>query len=208
MINLFRIKRLGETLMKGLKRIILMIMLLTLSFGVYGCSSKSPSNTVKNYLEQVKKGENGDFSKLLNQTLDKAKKEKETPKKDASSESTKKITDSMKNLTYTINSEKIDGDSATVNVKVNGPALANFFQKAISNAFSQAFSGNNGTKEESDKLYENMLLESLNDIKYTERTGDISLTKVDGEWKINNNDSLTKLLINIDSSLLNSQTIK
>lgn len=198
--------------MKGLKRIILMIMLLTLSFGVYGCSSKSPSNTVKNYLEQVKKGENGDFSKLLNQTLDKAKKEKETPKKEASSESTKKITDSMKNLSYTINSEKIDGDSATVNVKVNGPdiatALANFFQKAITNAFSQAFSGNNGTKEESDKLYENMLLESLNDIKYTERTGDISLTKVDGEWKINNNDALTKLLINIDSSLLNSQTIK
>jgi len=198
--------------MKRLKRIILMIMVLTLAFGVYGCSSKSPSNTVKNYLEQVKKGENGDFSKLLNQTLDKAKKEKETPKKETSSESTKKITDSMKSLTYTVNSEKIDGDSATVNVKVNGPdiatVLATFFQKAISTAFSQAFSGNSSTKEETDKFYENMLLESLNDIKYTERTGDISLTKVDGEWKINNNDALTKLLINIESSLLNSQTLK
>ncbi|EQB87966.1 hypothetical protein J2Z44_000374 [Clostridium punense] len=198
--------------MKGLKKAVLFILLLTFSVGVYGCSSKTPSNSVKNYLEEVKKGENTDFSKLLNETLDKAKKEETNQKKDAEKESTKKFMDSMKNLTYTINSEKIDGDSATVNVKVNGPDMAtvlgDFLQKAFTTALSQAFSGNNATQEETDKLFDTMLLESLNNMKYTERTGDISLTKTNGEWKINNNDALTKLLVNLDSSLFDSQNKK
>ncbi|EQB87899.1 hypothetical protein J2Z44_001275 [Clostridium punense] len=198
--------------MKGFKKVVLFIMLITMTIAVYGCSSKTPSNSVKNYLEEVKKGENADFSKLLNQTLAKAKKDTEKQSEGAPNESTKKFMDSLKNLTYTINSEKINGDSATVNVKVNGPDMASvlgdFLQKAFTTAFSQAFSGNNATQEETDKLFDTMLVESMNNMKYTERTGDISLTKTNGEWKINNDDALTKLLVNLDNSLFNTQNEK
>lgn len=198
--------------MKGLKKVVLFIILISFSVGVYGCSSKTPSNSVKNYLEEVKKGENADFSKLLTQTLDKAKNKEEKQKEEAPNESTKKFMDSLQNLTYTINSEKIDADSATVNVKVNGPDMAtvlgDFLQKAFTTALSQAFSGNNATQEETDKLFDTMLVESLNNMKYTERTGDISLTKTNGEWKINNDDALIKLLVNLDSSLFDSQNKK
>lgn len=194
--------------MKKLKMILLIMMLFIVSAGLYGCGSKSPSDTVRTYLEEVKKGENGDFSKLISNTLDETENQGESKKEEVSDESTKKLIGSMENLTYTINSEKIDGDSATVNVKVNGPdiatVMADFVQKAFTSAFSQAFSGNEATEEETNKLYESMLAEALDNVKYTERTGDILLTKKDGQWKISSDDALSKLLINMDGSFSNS----
>lgn len=179
------------------------MLLLTLVVGVSGCSTQSPSDTVEIYFEEVKKGENGDFSKLLNENLNESEN-----KEDFSDEASKKLMDSMKKLTYTINSEKIDGDSATVNVKVNGPdmatVVAKYMQEVVTMAFSQAFSGNQPTEEESDKLYNSILLKYLEDINYTDRTEDISLTKKDGQWQINDDDALSKLILNIDSSFMNS----
>ncbi|SFD17029.1 DUF5105 domain-containing protein [Clostridium uliginosum] len=192
--------------MKQFKKVISIAILLILVIGVCGCGSKTPSDTVKNYLEQVKKGENGEFKNLLNKSLE----ETENEKKDKlSDESTKKIIGNMKKLTYTINSENINGDSATVNVKVNGPdmskVMADFMQKAFSTALSQSLSGNKMNKEEQNKLFESMLLECLDNVTYSDRTGDISLTKTDGEWKINNDDSLIKLLLAIDPSAFNGE---
>jgi hypothetical protein len=196
--------------MKQFKKIVLFMLLFILVVGIDGCGVKSPSATVKSYLEEVKKGTNGDFVKLLNQTIDQTKGKEESQKEKFSDETAKKFIDSMKNLTYTINSEKINGDSATVNVKIKGPDMAemmtNFLKKAFGNALVQAFSGNQATEEETNKLYDSMLSESLNNIKNTDRTGDISLTKIDGQWKLNSNDALGKLLLNLDSSFLNSQT--
>ncbi|PRR83453.1 DUF4878 domain-containing protein [Clostridium vincentii] len=196
--------------MKQLKRVVLIMLFFTLVGGVYGCGTKSPSNTVEDYLEEVKKGESGEFSDLLNQTLDKAENKEETQKQEISDETTKKLSNSIQDLTYTINSEKIDGDSATVNVKINGPDMAavmtDYIQKAFTNAFAQAFSDKKATDEENNKLYDSMLLECLDNVKYTERTGDISLTKTEGDWKINKDDALTEVLINIDNSAFNSQT--
>ncbi|HSQ87236.1 DUF5105 domain-containing protein, partial [Romboutsia sp.] len=191
--------------MKRFKKIVSIMLLLTLVVGVSGCSTQSPSDTVKIYFEEVKKGENGDFSKLLNENLNESEN-----KEDFSDEASKKLMDSMKKLTYTINSEKIDGDSATVNVKVNGPdmatVVAKYMQEAVTMAFSQAFSGNQPTEEESEKLYNSILLKYLEDINYTDRTEDISLTKKDGQWQINDDDALSKLILNIDSSFMNSGT--
>lgn len=193
--------------MKKFKKLVPFLLIFTLLIGLYGCGTKSPSDTTKEYLEEVKKGENGDFSSLVNKTFDKGENKAAETNKD---ESSKKLTESMKKLTYTINSEKIDGDKAVVNVKVNGPDVGNvmvdYMQKAVAMAFNEAFSGKEPTKEETEKLYEKLLIECLNNIKFTDRTGDISLTKVDGKWKISGDDSLTKLLINIDASAFDSKS--
>lgn len=193
--------------MKKLKKVVPFLLIFSLLFGVYGCGTKSPSDTTKEYLEEIKKGENGDFSSLLNKTLDNSEGKAAKNNKD---ESAKILTESMKKITYTINSEKIDGDKAVVNVKVNGPDVASvmvdYMQKALAAAFNEAFSGKEPTKEETEKVYDKLLIECFNNVKYTDRTGDISLTKVDGKWKINGDDSLTKLLININASAFNSKS--
>ncbi|OOM05847.1 DUF5105 domain-containing protein [Clostridium saccharobutylicum] len=197
--------------MKKLKKAISIMLLFVLIAGAYGCGSKSPSNVVKTYLEEVKQGKNGDFTELLDNSLDSAEKTNKSNIKESklSDESAKKITDAMGKLTYTINSEKIDGDSAIVNVKVNGPdmskVLGEFMQKAISAAFSKAFSGDKMSEEENNKLAEDILSDCLDNITNTERTGDISLKKSNGEWKINNDDSLKKLLLGIDGSIFSGQ---
>lgn len=84
--------------------------------------------------------------------------------------------------------------------------MANYIQKAFANAFSQAFSDKKATDEENNKLYDSMFSECLDNVEYTERTGDISLTKTEGEWKINKDDALTEVLINIDNSAFDSET--
>jgi hypothetical protein len=118
----------------------------------------------------------------------------------------------MEKLTYTINSESVNGDSATVNVKVNGPdmskVMAEFIQKAFSTALAQSFSGKQANDEDNNKLYESMLMECLDKVTYSDRTGDISLTKIDGQWKITNDDSLTTLLLGINGSAFSGDKTK
>lgn len=200
--------------MQNFKKIVSMMLLLVMIVGVYGCGSKSPSNVVKTYFEELKKGTNADFSNMLNSSLQSAEKTSKSDSKEnsLSDESTKKIINSMAKLTYTINSEKIDGDSATVNVKVNGPdmskVLADFMQKAFTTVLAKSFSGDKMSDEEQSKLFESMLSDSLNNITYSERTGDISLKKSNGEWKIDTDDSLKKLLLGIDASAFSGKATK
>ena len=198
--------------MKKIKKIVSIMLLLVLIIGAYGCGSKSPSNVVKTYFEELKKGTNGDFTQMLNNSLESAEKTSDAKENKLSDESAKKIIDSMAKLTYTINSEKIDGDSATVNVKVNGPdmskVLAEYMQKAITTAMANAFSGDKVNKDDQNKLFESILSDCLDNITYAERTGDISLKKSNGEWKIDADDSLKKLLLGIDTSSSNKNTSK
>ena len=200
--------------MQKLKKIVSIMLLFVMILGVYGCGSKSPSNVVKTYFEELKKGTNGDLTKMLDNSLESAEKSNKSDTKEnkLSDESTKKIIDSMAKLTYTINSEKIDGDSATVNLKVNGPdmskVLAEFMQKAFTTALSKSFSGDKINEEEQNKLFQSILSDCLNNITYAERTGDISLKKSNGEWKIDTDDSLKKLLLGIDASAFNGKTTK
>lgn len=200
--------------MQNFKKTVSIMLLFVLIMGVYGCGGKSPSNIVKTYFEELKKGTNGEFTKMLDNSLKSAEKanKSETKENKLSDESTKKIIDSMAKLTYIINSEKIDGDSATVNVKVNGPdmskVLAEFMQKAFTTALSKSFSGDKINEEEQNKLFQSILSDCLNNITYGERTGDISLKKSNGEWKIDTDDSLKKLLLGIDASTFKGKTTK
>lgn len=196
--------------MKQLKKIATIMILFSLIIGICGCGIKSPSNTVKDYFEQIKKGENGDVTQLLDKTLESTQdKDKESKLSD---ESTKKMIATLEKLTYTINSESVNGDSATVNVKVNGPdmskVMAEFIQKAFSTALAQSFSGKQANDEDNNKLFESMLMECLDKVTYSDRTGDISLTKIDGQWKITDDDSLTTLLLGINGSAFSGEKTK
>lgn len=189
--------------MKKLKRIIAIMLLCVVAVGVYGCGSKSPSDAAKAYLEGLKTAEESELSGLLSGSMG------ETKDETMSEETGKKLTSTIQKISYTINSEKIDGDLATVNVKVNGAdlttVLVDYMGKVFKMAFSEAFTNGDVSKDESNKMIDDALSECLDNTKYTDRTGDISFTKTDGKWVIVEDDSLSKLLTNIDQNFLDKE---
>lgn len=188
--------------MNVVRRMLSLIVLLCLIGGLYGCTKQSPSDAVKTYLEQVKKADKEELTTLFSQSLN----ENQILMKDLNSfQSTEKLLDLMKTMTYTINSEEIQGESAKVNATVNGPDLApivrEVIQKVFTNSFSVVVLGDESVQEEMNKLYDTLVLESLEKVKNTERSEELSLVKVNGQWEIKQDESLIKLLINIDESM-------
>lgn len=194
--------------MKTLKKIALLLVLMLSTVSLYGCGKQSPTDVVNEYFQKVQKGDT-DLEKLIVSVEDEEEKETEDSiESDNFSEETQnKLLEKVKGITYKVNSETIDGDSAKVNVTVKGMDLNIVFGKVIQEAFSfaltQAFSGIEMSDEESDAYFDSLLNKYLDEVTYSERTLDINLTKVDNEWKIQEDDVLSKLILGIDESTFN-----
>lgn len=175
-----------------------------LTVSLTGCGTKSPTKVVSESLDAIKSGNNKAFSDTLNEDISGEKNSDNSTEK--YNESIEKMAESIKNITYKINSETIDGDTAKVNVTVTGPDLADvlskFMQKAFEDAFSQAFSGKKLSEEETDAKYDKILSELLEDVNNTDRTMDVELTKENNEWKIKDENDLIKLVVNIDPDVI------
>lgn len=190
--------------MKLLKKISIVMTLMISVTTFYGCKSEvtSISDVVKTYLDGIKNADEKTISASLNENISTLLNNGEIQKESIQNDSYKKLVSEIQKITYTINSENIDGDKATVNVKINGPDIADVIAKSIQKTFksslSQAFSDAEVTEEEQDKLYNDIMLECLNEVKFTNRTGDITLEKSDNEWKIADENQLIKLILNID----------
>lgn len=186
--------------MKCFKKLLSIFVTCILAIAITGCGTKNPTEVVMEKLDSLKADDSSEFSQVFNGTLSSDDKNKDS--KDSFSESTKKMEESIKSITYIINSETIDGDKAKVNVTVNGPdmaeALNQFIDKAFSETFSQAFSGQTLSEEESNAKYDKMFVEILNGMKNTDRTMDIELVKENGEWTIKDENDLVKLILNIN----------
>ena len=192
--------------MKILKKVSLLIAAIVMTtLLLQGCGSKTPTDIVNEYLSKVQRGDSNveELFAIGNDEVD--------DKKDSDSlsqETQNNLQDKFKEITYKINSESIDGDSAKVNVTVNGMDLNIVFTKVIQEAFSfaigQAFTGTQMTDEENNAYFESLLNKHLEEVTYSERTGDISLIKENDEWKIQEDESILKLLIGIDNSSFNN----
>lgn len=187
--------------MKQFKKILSIMLVFVMGLALNGCGNKTPSDTVKTYMEEAKKGESGNLASLLGQTMDAEESAEDDKDQD---ETTKKMLNTLKKLTYTINSENINGDSATVNVTVNGPDLSAVMQEymqrsmedVFSNIFGDDFMDGDKQQDKSDKI----LSECLENVNYTERTGSLTLKKSGEEWKIESQEKLAGLLFNLNSS--------
>lgn len=194
-------------LFKNIKKVSFMLLISGFFLiGLVGCSSKSPSDTVNEYFTSITKGENGDVNNLLAKEVGQKSEDNKESEKKVSDESEKIIKDKIKQIKYTVNSENIEGEKATVNVKVNGinlgKVISNSFSKCMNESMSLVFSSalNGEVNEEANKekmndLFEKILIDELNSVEFDERTGDISLIKKDNKWQIEQNDDLTNLLI-------------
>lgn len=187
--------------MRNFKRLA-MFLVLIMTTVLYGCGGNTPTDVVNEYFGNIQKG-NTNVQDLFNMVAEEGNAE-DVESDSLSEETSKKLIEKMKGLTYKVNKEEINGDNAKVNVTVKGMDLSIVIGKVMQEAFgymlSQAFTGVEMTEEESNKYFEGLFVKYLDEVTYSERTEDITLKKVENEWKIEENDALSKLVMGIDSS--------
>lgn len=189
--------------MRKLKSISIILVVMIASI-LAGCTTK-PTNVVNNYLDDVK-SKGIDIKQIIEESSDEDTL-KELNSDRLSNEYTdevyEKLGDKLKDLKYKVNSENIDGDTATVNVTVTGPDFNNVIKEVIKEAFSyilgQAFSGKQMTEEETNKYVIDLFTKHIDEAESSERTKDIKLKKVDNKWQITYDEDLLTLLTGINS---------
>lgn len=165
------------------KLAILIITILSVSMMLTGCMRKSPSNVVDAYFKELKSGKQADRF-LTNPIFDED--EEDT---DEIMDETLKLY--MSKIEAKVLSEEVNEDSATVEVEVNGPNLANMMLEVMGESIVDAFSG----KDVDDDYMNRSLLEKVKEGESETRTGKVNLTKEDKKWKIEDDDDLMNLLL-------------
>lgn len=186
--------------MKNFKRLLSIMVVTIIVFVSYGCGeveveAEKPSAKVEEYFNDIKLTTG--FSDIIGEVVSENE-------EGVSKEIATKMLEKLGETTFTINSESEDGDLATVNVTVNGMEfdvlMNSYIEEVIAYAFSESDNIEQMTDEEMTVYFENLLLEKLDDITYGDRTGDILLEKINGEWQIIEDDALMILLMNTDFS--------
>lgn len=159
---------------------ILTIMILFTS----GCNKigNSPTKKVEELMSKYQSLDDDvldDLNKVVNSEEDLSDKQKEEYK------------DLLKNqyekLTYTIKNEKIDGDNATVETEIEVLDLTTALKEAEDylNSHEEEFQGDDG--KFSKEKYTDYKLEKMKDAKNRVKyTLELTLTKTDDEWKLDN----------------------
>ncbi|WP_300382703.1 DUF5105 domain-containing protein, partial [Clostridium sp.] len=197
--------------MINLKKLSVILVMMLSTVLLYGCGGNTPKVVVNDYFQKVQKGDT-DIQELFAVVEGTEEGTEENLENNNFSEETQeKLLGKLKEITYKINSETIDGDNAKVNVTVKGMdfniILGKVMQEAFSFMFTQAFSGVEMTEEENDAYFNTLLNKYLDEVTYSERTLDIELTKIDKEWKIKESNAISKLLLGIDESNFNNENI-
>lgn len=191
--------------MRLIKKIICISLGFMLLSGVSGCGfdkakEKTPTEIASQSLDSIKSGDSEKIQDMLSENLP-INIKGNSGLKELLPKSSEKMKDSLKRITYNINSENINGNKAVVNVTVNGPDLKEPFNTLISDVVKDIKSGElRITKVDIDKIskkYDNKLSELAKNIQTTERTGNIELEKKNGKWIADMGD-LSKLSVNID----------
>ena len=89
------------------------------------------------------------------------------------------------------------GSEANVTVKRNNisMAFAESIMKSFGLMFETTFSNPNMIDEESENIINEAMIESFENIVSDERTGDLTLTKVDKKWTLEDDHELYRLVL-------------
>lgn len=80
-------------------------------------------------------------------------------------------------------------------------ALESYISKALEEGLKAAFSGEEITTEKTEEMVNKMLVEAMEKMEVDEREGKISLIKKEGQWKIEQNSELIKVILGEMTSL-------
>ena len=197
----------------------IMVMMAVLS----GCGSKipTPTETTDSFLQALKSQDAEAIASVYDGTdvdlLEAASDSAEDNETDVDSETTdtgleavyeEQMLPKMLDFDYELSNEQIDGDKATVDVKITtyriGDAFTAFFSDYISQAFMLAFS--DASEEDLDALATTILSGKLADLseKTYEKTATLSLSMKDDKWVVDNIEDSDEFLDAITGGLVTS----
>ena len=171
-----------------MKKILAVLLVTVLIFGLVGCGGEKPEQAVKNTFDAIKSADSETASKYIDYKglLNAGETSSETS--DAESEEMAKLI--LKHFDYKIISSSVDGDSATVKAEITNIDMKTVLANFISEAFALAFSGLD--EETMDKQMNDKFTELLNskDNKTVMKEVEIKLAKKEEGWKIDMSDDL------------------
>lgn len=177
-----------------------LLLIAIISTTIIGCSGNTPTKVVEKFFGEIQKS-NLQTDLLLTEN---AQSKIEETEGEFTQDTQKKLQDVMAKLTFKVNSEKIEGETATVNVTVNSMDLAEVYKNVMKDAveyiFSTSLGGEEMSEEEEKAYFDKLFNQNLDKTIYNEKTGDISLEKIDGKWKIAEDNVLIALVLGIDLS--------
>ena len=194
------------------KKLFSIMLAAVIMVSMVGCSSSKPENTVNEFLKNSK---NFDLAAMNENISPDSQSDSDVVEAVEDNEDLKPYLKFFKKkaqkMTYTIKETNIDEDEANVTVDFkyvdSSDALNAAFTELLKVAFTQAFSGNEMSDEEIEKLITDTLTEyeSENSDKFAEKTLDLYCIKVDNKWYIDDFDEefFDVLLCNYISSLEN-----
>lgn len=171
---------------------ILTTLVLSVPMLMMGCSTQSPTDVVNNYFTEVKDVKSDESGDLIESTISLTKEHAQDDSDDSKSEDlTKSLEMFISKVDAKVLSEKVDGEKATVKVKVTGPNYEDLLQAVIEDSLTDAFDG----KEINSEYLGSNLLKKVKESKSETRTGKINLVKSDGAWKIKSEDDVMNLVL-------------
>lgn len=171
---------------------ILTTLVLSVPMLMMGCSTESPTDVVNNYFTEVKDVKSDESGDLIESTISLTKEHAQDDSDDSKTEDlTKSLEMFISKVDAKVLSEKVDGEKATVKVKVTGPNYEDLLQAVIEDSITDAFDG----KEINSEYLGSNLLKKVKESKSETRTGKINLVKSDGAWKIKSEDDVMNLVL-------------
>ena len=171
---------------------ILTTLVLSVPMLMMGCSTESPTDVVNNYFTEVKDVKSDESGDLIESTISLTKEHAQDDSDDSKTEDlTKSLEMFISKVDAKVLSEKVDGEKATVKVKVAGPNYEDLLQAVIEDSLTDAFDG----KEINSEYLGSNLLKKVKESKSETRTGKINLVKSDGAWKIKSEDDVMNLVL-------------
>ena len=180
---------------KGLIRhIAIVLAIMTALFFLSSCGGPSPTETTDTFLKAIKEQDvetlksvyaGGEVDLLDSVGEDAEETEDEAFSKILDEQLLPKILD----FDYELSNEQIDGDKASVDVKINAYRIGDIFTSFLSDYMTQALmlAFSDASEEELDALADTLLRGKIADAteKSFEMTVTLNLSKVDGKWMVN-----------------------
>jgi hypothetical protein len=174
-----------------MKKIVSIILILTFVLIPVGCSEQSnPEDTVDNYFKAVQKFDLETMNSLMAEPEEDNFEEMLDEEGDMASYFMDYIKDNAKEIEYEITNTETEEDTAKVYVKtkfVNGsPLILKTFGELFTNLMAEAFSGNEMSDEEIEKMIVQIMEEKSQEIEieFVESEVTVDLVKKDGNWYI------------------------
>lgn len=184
----------NKTLKIILSCVIALIIIIAAIFGVWVyLNRQTPTKVVTAYFTDLNTGKFEEATALLDNS-------ENTSTSTEKNQSQAYFTTYASSIQATIIEEHTEKEKATVKVKVNKIDMQSIFEEYIKETFANLFSNANKTEEQLTTDSNQFFEEKIKDpnVKRMEKEYTLNLVKIDKEWKIVNDDALSKAVLDVE----------